>query len=260
MRRDSGLPEADLLIGCGRQAIAPLITARRRGHAFTCYVQDPRIDPNRFNMVVAPEHDALSGSNVEPMIGSPNRVTGERITREGHHFKDQIAGLPQPRAMLAIGGPSRTHRLSRADIQAYLQAAQDLLANGYGLLITTSRRTPASVQTQWEQFAASSSSVWLHTPDSDGDNPYFAFLDAADIILVSEDSTNMLTESCATGKPVYRLPMSGQSGKFQQLYDSLATRCGVRRWNGVIDSLPYEPLDETARIARILLDRYCQQD
>ena len=83
---DYGLcgPPPHLTIGCGRQAIAPLL-ALKKAHpdTFTVYVQDPRIDTDRFDLVIAPEHDALTGPNVETMIGSPNRVTEAEIA--GQH-------------------------------------------------------------------------------------------------------------------------------------------------------------------------------
>jgi len=71
---------------------------------------------------------------------------------------------------------------------------------------------------------------------------------------VTEDSTNMLTEACVTGKPVYRLPMSGQAGKFQTLYDALERRCGVTPYEGQLNGKAYPPLDETTRMAEVVWD------
>lgn len=259
-RKSFNLPDADLVIGCGRQAIAPLIALKRsHSSAFTCYVQDPRLDPSRFDLVVAPDHDGLSGPNVETMIGSPNRITRERIVTDLFRFAERLNTLPQPRAMIAIGGPSRTHKLSDANRQAHLDAARTLLSEGYHLVITTSRRTPDAVRSDWKALADRSDAVWLHTPDSPGDNPYFAFLGAADLILVTEESTNMLTEACTTGKPVFRLSMDGDAGKFAHLYTALETRCHVQQWDPASAVLtdhpaPYDPLDETQRVAERLLN------
>lgn len=256
VKRDFGLPEADLVIGCGRQAIAPLLSLRRRGaRALSVFVQDPRLDPSRFDLVIAPEHDGLEGPFVETMIGSPNRVTRDRIISGTLAATARLKPLPMPRAMLSIGGPSRRHQLSEDVAATHLSIAQDLRDRGYNLLVTTSRRTPDAILQQWQSFAEGQPDIWLHWPDSPADNPYFAFLGAADILLVSEESTNMLTEACATGKPVYRLPMAGEPGKFSRLYEALEKRCHVRRWDGSLDSAGYEPLNETERMARILLDR-----
>lgn len=256
MRRDFGLPEADLIIGCGRQAIAPLIAQRRcNRQSFTVYVQDPRTAPSRFNLVIAPEHDGLRGPNVDTMIGSPNRIRRDIIIGETLAHSARLAALPMPRAMVAIGGTSKTHTLGRATIQSHLTAARVLRQKGYSLLVTTSRRTPKPAQKAWHAFAESQDNIWLHTPESDGENPYFAFLGGADILLVTEDSTNMLTEACSTGKPVYRLAMDGEPGKFQQLYDTLKTRCHVRRWAEDQEPRPYMALNETGRMAQRILER-----
>jgi len=256
VRRNYGLPDADLVIGCGRQAIAPLIAVRRSGAAaFTVYVQDPRIEPSRFDLVIAPEHDGLSGPFVETMIGSPNRITRGAIIGGTLSHAARLSPLPMPRAMIAIGGPSKTHAMGEATIQSHLDAARDLIQKGYSLLITTSRRTPETTQKAWQSFAKNRDNVWLHTPQSDAANPYFAFLGGAYIILVTEDSTNMLTEACTTGKQVYRLGMKGTPGKFQRLYDALETRCHVKLWDGFLEDRPYPALDETSRVAQAIIAR-----
>jgi len=165
------LPNCDIAIGCGRQAIAPLLHLKQiRPQVMTIYVQDPRMDPSAFDLVIAPEHDGLSGANVETMIGSPNRVSKEKI----------------------IG----THKLDLASHEAHMSAAQKLISKGHSLLIATSRRTPDFAVSAWRRFASAFETAWFH--DAEGPNPYFAFLGGADIILVTEDSTNMLTEACAT--------------------------------------------------------------
>ena len=252
------LPECDIAIGCGRQAIAALLHLKRsRPDVMTIYVQDPRLDPSLFDLVIAPAHDGVSGPNVETMIGSPNRVTDAVIIGETLNFAQGLSKLPMPRAALLIGGTSKTHRLDKASHQAHLAAAQGAVDAGHSLLITTSRRTPDFAGLAWKRFASDNERVWLH--DGEGPNPYFAFLGGADMILVTEDSTNMLTEACATGKPVYRLPMSGQPGKFQTLYDALETRCGVTRYAGQLSGADYAPLDETARMAQAVWARYEQK-
>ena len=198
---------------------------RRRADVLTVYVQDPRIDPSEFDLVIAPEHDPLRGANVETMIGSPNRITTDRIIVETLNFATGLEKLPMPRAAILIGGDSKSHQLDQSSHQAHLDAAQSLLLKGHSLLITTSRRTPEFAVRDWKRLASDHDAVWLH--DGEGPNPYFAFLGGAEIILVTEDSTNMLTEACATGKPVFRLPMSGTPGKFQTLYEALETHCHV---------------------------------
>jgi len=109
------LPDCEIAIGCGRQAIAPLLYLKRdRPNVMTVYIQHPRMDVAAFDMVIAPEHDVLRGANVETMIGSPNRVTKDKIIVETLHYAQGLAKHPMPRAALLIGGTSKTHKLDKA--------------------------------------------------------------------------------------------------------------------------------------------------
>ena len=249
-------PFPQIAIGCGRQAIAPLRALKKKlgAEVFTVYVQDPRISPKHFDLVIAPEHDGLSGLNVETMIGSPNRVTKARLTEGIKQFKNQLTPLPTPRVAVLIGGKSKTHSLSKGTHKTHVQAICALAQQGMSVMLTTSRRTPDWAVDEYRKITKDRRHVWVW--DGEGANPYFAFLGSADAILVTEDSTNMLTEACATGKPVFTLPMDGRPGKFAGLYEALAKRCHVAPFTGSIESDAYAPLDETARMAEKLLQRH----
>lgn len=252
---DDKLP--DMAIGCGRQAIAPLIALKdiAGDDIFSVYIQDPRVRTDRFDLVIAPEHDGLSGDNVETMIGSPNRITEGEIIGQTLGFAEKLARYPMPRVAMLIGGKSNTHKLGKAEHAFHMQTAKALLEMGKSLLITTSRRTPDWAIKDYQFLESDHDHVWLYDGNSD-ENPYFAFLGGADQIFVTEDSTNMLTEACASGKPVFRLPMEGEPGKFKNLYNALKTRCHVGRVGGNIHTPEYDPLDETARIAERLWVHY----
>jgi len=242
-----------IAIGCGRQAIAPLLALKKKYGAdvFTVYVQDPRIDPKHFGLVIAPGHDGLSGMNVETMIGSPNRITKERLQGEIKKFTAQLAELPKPRIAVLIGGSSKSHKLTRDIHKKHMQAICALAEQGMSVMLTTSRRTPDWAVEDYRKITNDLKRIWVW--DGKNANPYFAFLGAADAILVTEDSTNMLTEACVTGKPVFTLSMVGNTGKFSALYKVLKQRCNVVPFAGSIKSTDYKPLDETARMAEILL-------
>jgi uncharacterized protein len=245
-----------LAIGCGRQAIAPLLALKKAGgrHVYTVYIQDPRIDPKHFDLVIAPEHDGLTGENVRTIIGSPNRVTGTLLAEQVLHFAVELAKAPAPRVAVLIGGTSKTHTLSRDMHREHRRAISTLVEQDISVMLSTSRRTPGWAREDYCKRFFDRKQVWLwdSARAGQGDNPYFAFLGAADAILVTEDSTNMLTESCATGKPVFTLPMAGTPRKFSTLYSSLQERCHVVPFTGAINASSYQPLNETVRLAEII--------
>ncbi len=263
---DYGLPREspDIAIGCGRQSIAALLAIKRTlPSCFTVYIQDPKIDPDRFDLVVVPEHDTLSGRNIETMIGSPNRVTRDRIVKETLAFETELNRFPMPRAALLIGGPNKRFKFTDSDHRTHLSSAKEILDKGYTLLITTSRRTPEWAVEEYKALAERNDRIWLHT--GEGENPYFAFLGGADVFLITEESTNMLTEAATTGKPVFTLPLTGEAGKFQILHAALSRVSHLRPYSADLfskDFLPYDhpPLNETDRIAERLWAHYDRRD
>jgi hypothetical protein len=69
----------------------------------------------------------------------------------------------------------------------------------------------------------------------DGENPYRGYLAAADRIVVTPDSVNMLSEACATGKPVFTLLSDSACGKLVDLHAELRTQGWLRALDTNVD-------------------------
>ncbi|WP_421739007.1 mitochondrial fission ELM1 family protein [Caulobacter sp.] len=252
-------PWPDLWIAAGRATLPLSIRARRwsGGKTFVVQIQDPRVPPQMFDLVIPPKHDRLSGDNILPITGSPHRVTAARLASEYGKFRDQLEAMPHPRVAVLLGGKSKAFDLpvERAAQMAH-QIQIPLEQDGGSLLMTFSRRTP-------EPARALLNARLRHLPgmiwDGEGPNPYFAFLAAADYILVTEDSTNMATEAASTGKPVFILKMEGSSLKFRLFHEELERQGAARPYGGAFHGWTYEPVDETGRAAREVLARMSGQ-
>lgn len=246
----------DLWIATGRASLPLSLAARRRsgGRTFVVQTQDPRLGPDRFDMVVAPAHDGLSGDKVFEITGSPHRVTPEALARGAGLFSATIEALPHPRVAVMIGGRSMAFDLTpdhAADLAERIAAAVE--AAGGSLMLTFSRRTPeAAKAAMTARLNALPGMIW----DGAGANPLFAFLHHADHVLVTEDSANMATEAAATGRPVHILPMVARkpAGKFARLHADLEGRGIARPFGNTLETWSYTPLAETERAARAVLD------
>ena len=250
---DLGPP--DLWIGCGRAAIS--LARAHRGifpNCFFTYIQDPRGRYADFDLIIAPAHDRLVRPNAIDMIGSPNRISAEKLAEGARQFAARPGAPDNPRAAILIGGDSKRFRLTPRISDYLIDRMEGLLAQDAGLMVTTSRRTPDALASKITAQFAGRERVWLY--DGQGENPYFAFLAAADWIFVTEESTNMLVEACATGTPVYALPMDGEAGKFTRLHAALEARGAMRPYLGRLERWKYAPLDETSRIAGRLIDAW----
>ena len=248
-------PWPDLWIAAGRATLPLSVRAKRLsgGRTFVVQTQDPRWATARFDMVVAPAHDGLSGDNVLEITGSPHRITPARLLQAAPAFADRLAGLPHPRVAVLVGGRSKAFDLTETHAVALAETiAGAIQAAGGSLLLTFSRRTPPEARAAMTARLASLPGwIW----DGQGDNPLFAFLDAADHVLVTEDSANMAAEAASTGKPVHILPMVPLKppGKFARLHAELEAHGAARPFDGTLEPWTYEPLAETDRAARAVL-------
>ncbi|MDP1872933.1 MAG: mitochondrial fission ELM1 family protein [Phenylobacterium sp.] len=253
---DIAPPWPDIWIAAGRATLPLSLRMRRwsKGQTFVVQLQDPRVPAGAFDLVIPPKHDRLQGDNVLPIIGAPHRVTPDRLAADFARFENVLAPLPHPRVAVLIGGKSKAFGLSQERAAAMAHEIElPILQEGGSVMVTFSRRTP-------EDAKALITARLRHLPgmiwDGQGENPYFAFLAAADYVLVTEESTNMTTEAASTGKPVFILKMEGESLKFRLYHEELERLGAARPFGGAFHSWTYEPLTETARAAAELLRRY----
>ena len=261
LRADSPIAEPwpDIWIGAGRASL-PLsrrMRRRSRGRTFVVQTQDPRGRLGAFDLVIPPVHDGLAGANVFPIIGAPNRMSAEGFSRDLARLRWRIDALPHPRVALIVGGKSKVHDLPPDRARALgAEVSQAVTAAGGSLLVSFTRRTPEPARRILaETLAGLPGWIW----DGQGDNPYFAFLAAADTILVTEDSTNLATDAATTGKPVQVLAMAGGAPKFDRFHRDLRERGIARPFAGAFEAWSYPPLDETNRAAAELLRRFDQR-
>jgi uncharacterized protein len=127
---------------------------------------------------------------------------------------------------------------------------------GGSLMMTFSRRTPDDARALLAaRLRDLPGMIW----DGEGPNPYFAFLAAADYILVTEDSTNMAAEAASTGKPVFILKLDGESPKFRLFHQDLERHGAARPFGGGFHGWSYPPLEETDRAATEVLRRLAER-
>jgi mitochondrial fission protein ELM1 len=246
------LPFPDLLIATGRHSIPASLYARRetlaaRTRTLTVQLQNPVIDPSRFDLVVVPRHDGLTGPNVMTTRGALHRVTPEMLKREAEKFLPTVAHLPSPRIAVLIGGSNAVYHLTPREIVPLTQQLASLVKEkGGSLMITPSRRTGAeNLSILQSGLKDSPAYIW----DGQGDNPYYGMLGLADIILVTCDSVNMVSEACTTGKPVYVIDLAGGSDKFRRFHQSMRDDGLTRPFTGSLEPYSYEPLNDVGMVA-----------
>ncbi|MEQ9639189.1 MAG: mitochondrial fission ELM1 family protein [Alphaproteobacteria bacterium] len=248
-------PWPDLLITCGRRSVPYAMAIRRRsaGKTFTVHIQDPHVAPSRFDLLAPPRHDGLEGENIYPTTGALHRVTAERLAEEAETWAPKVAHLSRPYVTVLIGGSNGSYRIDADEIDDWCRRlAAIAVREGASLLVTPSRRTgDDNVVRLIAGLADVPAQVW----DLQGENPYFGYLGLADHVVVSPDSISMVSEACATGKPVHVLPLAGGTRKFQAFHRNMREAGYTRLLGEGLESWTYPPLDDTADVAREIVRR-----
>ncbi len=246
-------PWPDIFIGCGR-AVVPFAMSLRdwsNGRTLVVQLQDPRVNPREFDVIVPPIHDGLEGPNVLSIVGACHRVTREKLDQAALDYPHALEDQASPRFAVLIGGKSKRQNISAKRARAIADALSAVQRETGGtLMVTLSRRTGEAARMQLRTWLAPNCVLFY---EGEGANPYFAMLGAADHIFVTADSVSMATEAAATGKPIHILAVDGPAGKLGRFHQSLMRRGCARPFGGRLETWTYPPLLETDRVAAALL-------
>lgn len=247
-------PWPTLWLGAGRRT-APYSASVRDwsgGATFVVHVLDAGLPPERFDLLVTPEHDGVAGANVIATIGSPSYFSTDDIEAAGLAFAD-LADERGNSAVVILGGDSRAHTFDRPAIERLGVHLRAVAASGWRLRMTCSRRTPVAARAHFRALADEIGARFWEGP-ADGPNPYLAWLVFSDAAIVTEDSANMLSDAAYFGLPVHIARLTGRSAKFDRLHQSFIDR-GCARWlHGGLETWTYEPLREADRVADAIVD------
>jgi uncharacterized protein len=247
-------PFPDICIASGRRAVAYLrrLRADSAGRTLTVFLKDPGVGQDAADLIWAPAHDGLRGENVLSTLTSPHRVAPERLAAA----RAVTPGWLQPgrvHAGVMLGGDSRHHRFTEADVASLAGLLRAVAGSGVRLVVTPSRRTPPALAAAVRALCGETGGFWW---DGTGDNPYLPILAHAEHLVVTADSVNMLGEAAATGRPVHLFTPSGGHRKINAFVNGLERHGVVRRLTGRLESWSYEPLDATPVIAAAVAQAY----
>jgi mitochondrial fission protein ELM1 len=199
-------PWPDLVITAGRrnEPIARWIKRQAGGRTRLVHVGRPWASLDRWDLVVTtPQYRLPQGPTVLHNEAPLHRVTAERLAKAALDWEPRVAHLPRPYVTVLAGGPSGPYPFDPPSGARLARQASEMAARlGGSLLVTTSARTPAATIDALSRGIRVPSMLYRWRRD-DAENPFFGFLGLADALIVTADSVSMMTEACATGKPVY---------------------------------------------------------
>ncbi len=237
----------DLIISCGRKSVIPSILLKKKNpKIFTIHIQDPKVSFKNFDAVIAPEHDNLSGDNVYSSKGAIHYITESEIKKAEPYLTNKIKS--QKLVSLILGGPNKYYSFNKDQlIEIFNEIKSKFISKGYKVIVIPSMRTPKiSIELATKELGASG-----YVVNSVDKQAYLSALALADNVIVTCDSTSMISEAATSGKPIFVAYMKPKKNnyRFKKFY-RLFNEIGITRDLGdPIESWTYNKLNEVERIA-----------
>jgi len=245
--------EFDLIISCGRKSVVPSIHLKNNSKkkVFNIHIQDPKVNFNNFDFIVAPEHDSIEGRNVISTKGAIHYLTDNEITKNKDYLNSFVKKDQRKICSLILGGPTKYYDYSSDNMKNIFSILNSLIKkNDFQLIVIPSMRTPKnSIDYAKEYFGKNHTII-----DNVDKKAYLSALSISESIVVTCDSSSMISEAALTGKPIYVANISPKKNdkrfqKFRNLFRGLNI---IRNLGEEEENWSYQKLDETNRVAKII--------
>ena len=246
----------DVIISCGRKSVIPSIHLKNNSNkkVFNIHIQDPKVDLKHFDFIVAPEHDSIKGQNVISTKGAIHYLTENEINENKDYLNSFIKKDERIIWTLIMGGPTKYYDYSTKNIKEIFTTLSKLSKkHNFQLVIIPSMRTPTNIIQYTNDYFGGD-----HTVIMDVDKKaYLSALAIAQNIIVTCDSSSMISETALTGKPIYIASiLPKKNDKRFQKFRNLFRKLNITRNLGEeVEIWNYEKLDETNRVAKLIKEK-----
>jgi len=252
--------EFDIVISCGRKSVIPSIYLKKKfkSKIINIHIQEPKVSLDNFDFVVAPEHDGLKGSNVLTSKGAVHYLTNSELDENENYLKSRIS-TEKKIVTLILGGPTRYYDYNNQVIDSlFSKIEHNFLKNNYQLIVVPSMRTPQDLIEKAKNYFDTDQIV---IPNVDK-KAYLSSLKISDHIVVTCDSTSMISEAAITGKPIYvaQMPAIKNNKRFKSFFNLFESLNIIKELNNSVESWTYTKLNETKKIADQISKKIKQHD
>ena len=247
--------DCKVIISCGRKSVIPSIALKKRlgNQIFNIHIQDPKVSFKHFDLIVSPEHDNLKGENIINTTGAIHYLNKKEINHNSEYLgveKDKRKEL----VAFIIGGPNKYYKFSERQIHELFNKMKTVFTpDRFKIIVIPSYRTPDNIL----KMAFNTFNDDHHVVKTIDKKAYLSALAICNYIVVTCDSTSMISEAAITGKPVYIAMMKTlkPTVRFKKFYSQLRDLGITRELENKVENWSYNSLNEVSRIAPIVKAR-----
>ncbi len=243
----------DLVISCGRKSVIPSIFFKKKNKkVFTIHIQNPKVRFDNFDLIVVPEHDKLKGENIITSKGAIHYITRSEIEKAKPYLLNKIQN--EKIVSLILGGPNKYYNFSNEELtNIFKEIKSSFISQGYKAIIIPSMRTPKRIiDLAINEFLTDGLVV-----SSVDKQAYLSSLAIANNIVVTCDSTSMISEAATSGKPIFVAHMQPKRNnyRFKRFYKLFGELGVIKNLGEKIENWTYDSFNEAERIATIINSR-----
>ena len=250
----------NVLISCGRKSVIPSVYLKNKykNKIINIHIQDPKVSLNNFDFIVVPEHDGLIGKNVLTSKGAIHYLTNDELEQNESYLKSRVDNQKKI-VTLIIGGPNKYYSYDDKTIdKLFVKIENNFIKKNYQAIIIPSMRTPKNIIQKAQNYFDKNQIVILDIDKK----AYLSSLKLADHIVVTCDSTSMISEAAITGKPIYvvQMPTIKSNQRFKNFFNLFESLNIIKNLETSVESWDYKKLDETNRISSYIKDKINKHD
>lgn len=246
-----------IVITCGRRMAGLSIAMQRLGkedannsncvkRIRTIHIQDPRLSPSHFDVLIVPQHDKVRGPNVVTSMASLNRLNNANIKEAAKTLESKWSKLPAPRIAVLLGGNNQRYDISKTMVYEMAEHLKKFATTtGTSLALIPSRRTPGEFLNHLTQTLEKIPHAIADPKDK---NPYPGILGIVEAIIVTSDSVNLISEATITGKPVLIAKWRQETGRIGAFHNAMMGAGHTMPLDNSLTVKAFTPLDEMPTI------------
>ncbi len=249
----------NIVISCGRKSVIPSIYLKQKykNKIMNIHIQDPKVSLSNFDYVVVPEHDQLKGKNVLTTKGAIHYLRNSELNENGNYLKPKI--IKEKVVSFIVGGPNKYYDYKEKSLdEVFLKIKKNFINNNYQLIFIPSMRTPKNIIDKAKTFFDENQIIVTGVDKK----AYLSSLKLADHIVVTCDSTSMISEAAITGKPIYvaQMPNIKSNYRFKRFFELFKSLNIIRDLENSLDKWNYEKLNETDKISIYIKEKLNNYD
>lgn len=245
-----------IIITTGRRMAGTSIALKSilKNNVKTIHIQNPKLSPNNFDLLLIPEHDKIRGKNIIQTKGALCFFEEKDMKKFKEPNLNKIK-TKKSTVLLMVGGNSKKQKPNSSEyFELSTKVIQGIKNLDAQLIVSFSRRTPNKA------IKILQSTFSKHLKDfkilsSDENKLYPKILKIIDYTIVTSDSVNMISELATLSKPLFIFHFSKENRKISFFISNLRELNIVQDYEGDLFKFEKNKL-QTNRITILQVNKF----